>query len=67
MKIVNIGAMVVLSDHPTAQIYTVTETYSSGTRVMATLKYLSEYGKACFGGNVDVSSLLTPTAEQMSK
>lgn len=63
-----VGDKVVLSDHPTAQVYTVNEVASvaSGTRMVAQLTYVSEYGKLCNAGAVDVSSLMTPTDEQLT-
>lgn len=68
MQIPKVGALVVLSNHPEAQIYTVLSTFSrnNGAQVVAELVYLSEYGKACFGGYVDVSSLLQPTEDQLT-
>jgi hypothetical protein len=66
---VRVGDKVTLSDHPTAQIYTVTEVNSVDgfchKYFVAHLMYVSEYGKQCSAGAVDVSSLMMPTAEQM--
>jgi hypothetical protein len=63
-----VGDKVVLSDHPTAQVYTVTEVASvaGGTRLVAQLMYISEYGMHCNAGGVDVSSLMTPSDEQLT-
>ena len=63
-----VGDKVVLSDHPTAQVYTVTEVASvaGGTRLVAQLMYISEYGMHCNAGGVDVSSLMTPSDEQLA-
>jgi hypothetical protein len=63
-----VGDKVVLSDHPTAQVYTVTEVASvaGGTRLVAQLMYISEYGMHCNAGGVDVSSLMTPTEQQLT-
>ena len=63
-----VGDKVVLSDHPTAQVYTVTEVASvaGGTRLVAQLMYVSEYGMHCNAGGVDVSSLMTPSDEQLT-
>jgi len=63
-----VGDKVVLSDHPTAQVYTVTEVASvaGGTRLVAQLMYISEYGMHCNAGGVDVSSLMTPSPEQLT-
>jgi len=63
-----VGDKVVLSDHPTAQVYTVTEVASvaSGTRLVAQLMYISEYGMHCDAGGVDVSLLLTPSDKQLT-
>jgi hypothetical protein len=63
-----VGDKVVLSDHPTAQVYTVTEVASvaGGTRLVAQLMYISEYGMHCNAGGVDVSLLLTPSDEQLT-
>jgi hypothetical protein len=63
-----VGDKVVLSDHPTAQVYTVTEVASvaGGTRLVAQLMYVSEYGMHCNAGGVDVSSLMTPSPEQLT-
>jgi hypothetical protein len=65
---VRVGDRVVLSDHKDAQVYDVTEVYSvsNGTRLVATLTYVSEYGRLCNAGGVDVSSLMTPTDAQMA-
>ena len=62
------GDRVVMSDHPTAQIYTVSEVYgvANNTRIMAQLMYVSEYGKVCSAGSVDVSTMLTPSVEQLN-
>jgi hypothetical protein len=67
-KLPRVGDKVVLSDHPTAQVYTVTEVYSAtcGTRLVAQLMYISEYGMHCNAGGVDVSSLMTPTEQQLT-
>jgi hypothetical protein len=63
-----VGDKVVLSDHLTAQVYTVTEVASvaGGTRLVAQLMYVSEYGMHCNAGGVDVSSLMTPSPEQLT-
>lgn len=68
-KLPRVGDKVVLSDHPTAQVYTITEAYSmTGTqrRIVAKLMYVSEFGKRCDAGAVDVSSLLLPSEQQLS-
>lgn len=65
MKIVKVGAIVSISEHPTAQLYTVTETLSVGNIIKAKLMYLSLEGKACNGGTVDASLLNVPTKAQL--
>lgn len=66
-----VGDKVVLSDHKDAQVYTITEVYSHssavGMRLVAHLMYVSEYGKQCNGGDVDCSSLLLPSEEQLNR
>ena len=67
MKIVKIGALVTVSNHPTAQVYIVTSTFSEGKKIKATLVYVSDNGKLCSGGIVDASILEIPTIEQLTK
>ncbi len=66
--LVRVGDHVVLSDHKDAQVYTVSEVYSvaNGTRLVATLTYVSEYGRLCNAGGVDVASLMVPSDVQMA-
>lgn len=65
-----VGDKVVLSDHPSAQVYTITEVYSSthaqGKRLVAQLMYVNDGGKQCNAGGVDCSSLLLPTEQQLN-
>lgn len=65
-----VGDRVVMSDHPTAQVYTIVEVAQrSGwchTYFVASLMYVSEYGKECSAGAVDVSTLLLPSEEQLA-
>ena len=65
----HVGDKVVLSDHKDAQVYTVTEVanVAGGTRLVAQLMYVSEYGKLCNAGGVDVASLLIPSDAQLKK
>lgn len=65
-KLPRVGDKVVLSDHPSAQVYTVTEVAQRGTSVIAQLMYVSEYGKQCNAGGVDCSSLLQPSEQQLN-
>ena len=65
-KLPRVGDKVVLSDHPSAQVYTITEVAQRGTSVIAQLMYVSEYGKQCNAGGVDCSSLLQPSEQQLS-
>ena len=68
-RLPRVGDKVVLSDHPSAQVYTITEAYSvtgKQKQIMAKLMYVSEYGKRCNAGTVDVSSLLQPSEQQLS-
>lgn len=62
-----VGDKVVLSDHKDAQVYDVVEVASrdNGTRLVAQLMYVSEYGKLCSAGGVDVASLLVPSEIQL--
>ena len=61
-KLPRVGDKVVLNESSDAQVYTVTEAYSTaGTRnIMVKLMYVSEFGKRCDAGVVDASLLLTP-------
>lgn len=65
-----VGDRVVLSDHPSAQVYTITEVYSSthaqSKRLVAQLMYVNDSGMQYNAGGVDVASLLIPTEEQLS-
>ncbi len=61
-----VGDKVVLSDHPSAQVYTITEVAQRGTAFVAQLMYVSEYGKHCNAGGVDCSSLLQPSEQQLN-
>lgn len=65
-----VGDKAVLSDHPSAQVYTITEVYSvteaQGIRLVAQLMYINDGGMHCNAGAVDVASLLLPTTEQLS-
>lgn len=69
-RLPRVGDKVVLSDHPTAQVYTITEVYSSthaqSKRLVAQLMYVNDSGMQCNAGGVDVASLLIPTEEQLS-
>ena len=65
-KLPRVGDKVVLSDHPSAQVYTITEVAQRGTAFVAQLMYVSEYGKQCNAGGVDVSSLLQPSEQQLT-
>ena len=66
-KTVRVGDRVVLSDHKDAQVYTVSEVYSvaDSTRLLATLTYVSEYGRLCNAGGADVSCLMMPSEQQL--
>ena len=61
-----VGDKVVLSDHPSAQVYTVTEVTQRGTAVIAQLMYVNDAGMQCNAGGVDCSSLLLPSDEQLN-
>ncbi len=70
MKQFNTGDRVVLSNHPDAQVYTINKLYwrkvGRNTRwFSAELTYVSEYGRHCNAGAVDVSLLMTPSDEQL--
>lgn len=67
-KLPRVGDKVVLSDHPSAQVYTITEVYSAqcGTRIIAQLMYINDGGMQCRAGGVDVSSLLQPSEQQLT-
>lgn len=65
-KLPRVGDKVVLSDHPSTQVYTITEVAQRGTAVIAQLMYVSEYGMHCNAGGVDVSSLLQPSEQQLN-
>ena len=69
-KLPSVGDKVVLSDHPSAQVYTITEVYSSnhaqGKRLVAQLMYVNDGGMQCNAGGVDCSSLLLPTEQQLN-
>lgn len=61
------GDKVVLSNHESACVYTVTETYSRGGAVFAQLMYVNMSGRVVNAGGVDVSSLHSPTPSQIKQ
>jgi hypothetical protein len=65
MKIPNVGDQVVLSESPTACVYTVFETYSSSGKVWAALSYVNDIGRVVKCGGIDASLTRQPTSQQL--
>jgi hypothetical protein len=61
------GDKVTLSNHESACVYTITETYSSKGAVFAQLMYVNMSGRVVNAGAVDVASLHSPTPTQLNQ